>query len=116
MGKPFGMNIDLFVSKRGRVCLVSDEKTERGVESIRFNKNSYTLILVYEGSLQPKTEVLNVPVDYAIAPYLLQSTFILMGVVAENKLVNAAKIPLYVVEHDDEEPPKQDDGQTGGNA
>lgn len=110
------MNIDLFVSKRGRVCLVSDEKTERGVESVRFNKNTYSIILVYEGSLQPKTEVLNVPVDYAIAPYLLQSTFVLMGVVADNRLVNAAKVPLHVVQHDDEDPtpdngPRKDDGQ-----
>lgn len=98
------MNIDLFVSKRGRVCLVSDRKTERGIEAVRFNKNTHSLILVYEGSLQPKTEVLNVPVDYAISPYILQSTTVLVGVIADNKLVNAAKIPLYIVEHDDEDP------------
>ena len=109
------MNIDLFVSKRGRVCLVSDSKPERGVESVRFNKNTHSLILVFEGALQPRTEVLNVPVDYAIAPYMLQSTFVLMGVVADNKLVNAAKVPLYVVAHDDEDPSRDDAGHAPTN-
>jgi len=110
------MNIDLFVSKRGRVCLVSDQKPDRGVESVRFNKISHELILVFEGSLQPKTEKLNVPVDYAIMPYLLQSTFVLMGVIADNRLVNAAKVPLYIVEHDDEDPAQKDNGQKDDSA
>lgn len=95
------MQIDLLLSTKGEVGILSDTDFETEPSGVIFDGIERTLTLEFSETYD--SMVLNVPVADDIARCIIQSDDIQMGILVKGRVAKALQLPLMHVNVDEDE-------------
>ena len=86
------MRIDLLLSPKGEVGLVSDENFKSPVSAIIFDREKFTLFLEFGATMD--TLECNIPISMDYIEEIEEADYMYIGVINKNIIVDANRVPI----------------------